>query len=105
MQISREGFHTLGITALQQCADTDSTWISIDEIGYLETECPDYCNAIRRLMDQKRLAAAVRRQSLPFLEELCGQEDVFLVDLDTPFHTWAASLWPLVLAGGSEAIS
>ncbi|OUQ20982.1 hypothetical protein B5E82_01150 [Lachnoclostridium sp. An138] len=36
-------------------------------------------------MERKRLAAAVRRQDLPFLTELCGRPDVFLVDLDVPF--------------------
>lgn len=85
MRLSLEGFCNLGIPSLQRCMETESEWVSIDEIGYLETGYQDYCNEIRRLMDKKRLAAVVRKQSLPFLEELCSREDVFLVDLDHPF--------------------
>ena len=85
MRLCTEGFHTLGNASLQRCAETDSEWISIDEIGYLEMGCQDYCNAIKKLMDQKHLVAAVRKQNLSFLEELCHRDDVFLVDLDSPF--------------------
>ena len=85
MRLCPEGFRTLESMSLQRCAETDSEWISIDEIGYLEMGCRDYCNEIRKLMKQKRLAAAVRKQDFPFLEELCHRDDVFLVDLDFPF--------------------
>ena len=84
MRLCTEGFHTLGNASLQRCAETDSEWISIDEIGYLEMGCQDYCNAIKKLMDQKHLVAAVRKQNLSFLDELCHHDDVFLVDLDSP---------------------
>lgn len=85
MRVCPEGFLGLGNAALQRCAEADDEWASIDEIGYLETGCPEYCRGIRALMDGKRLAAVVRKQSLPFLEELCRRDDVFLVDLDAPF--------------------
>lgn len=80
-----EGFYTLGIPALHRCARSESPWIHIDEIGYLESNCPPYCDAIRHLMEKKRLIGAVRKQELPFLTELCRRRDVFLVDLDEPF--------------------
>lgn len=85
MRLSPGGFRNFGTASLRQCVETDSEWISIDEIGYLETECPEYCGEILRLMEKKRLIAVVRKQSLPFLEELCHRDDVFLVDLDSPF--------------------
>ena len=91
-----EGFHTLGKESLQRCAETDSEWISIDEIGYLEMGYGDYCNEIRKLMNQKRLAAAVRKQDLSFLQELCHRDDVFLVDLDSPF----GSMGCVIMASG-----
>ena len=47
MRLCPEGFRTLGNVSLQRCAETDSEWIFIDEIGYLETGCGDYCNEIR----------------------------------------------------------
>ena len=85
MRVCPEGFLGLGHAALQRCAETDGEWVLLDEIGYLETGCPEYCQGIRALMDGKRLAAVVRKQSLAFLEELCRRDDVFLVDLDAPF--------------------
>ena len=80
-----EGFQEAGVRMLGRLAEQEGEWASIDEIGYLESGCADYCDAVRRLMKRKRLAAAVRRQELPFLTELCGRPDVFLVDLDAPF--------------------
>ncbi|WP_087305465.1 NTP transferase domain-containing protein [Lachnoclostridium sp. An138] len=80
-----EGFQEAGVRMLGRLAEQEGEWASIDEIGYLESGCADYCDAVRRLMERKRLAAAVRRQDLPFLTELCGRPDVFLVDLDVPF--------------------
>lgn len=63
----------------------EGEYVSLDEIGYLESGCPEYGEEILKLMACKRLLAAVRKQSLPFLEEICRREDVFLVDLDRPF--------------------
>ena len=80
-----EGFQEAGVRMLGRLAEQEGEWASIDEIGYLESGCADYCDAVRRLMERKRLAAAVRRQELPFLTELCGRPDVFPVDLDAPF--------------------
>lgn len=85
MRPLKEGFRRLGAEALNRCADAESEWCVIDEIGYLEADCPEYCEAVRRLMERKRLAAVVRRQELPFLTELRQRPDVFCVDLDRPF--------------------
>ncbi len=80
-----DGFNSLGKEILHDCIHSDSQWVSIDEIGYLETDCTDYCGCILQLMEHKRLAAVVRKQSLPFLIGLCSRDDVFLIDLDNPF--------------------
>lgn len=85
MKLCPEGFHCLGIPAILRCTDSGSEWITVDEIGYLETGCKEYCDAIRRLMERKRLAAVVRKQNTPFLRELTRREDVFAVDLDAPY--------------------
>lgn len=96
MQLLPQGFLSLGISTLKRCARGDSEWISIDEIGYLESGCPAYCGAIRSLMAHKRLIAAVRKEDLPFLSELCNREDVFRVDLDAPF----GNLGCVIMASG-----
>lgn len=82
-----EGFAQLGIPALERLAasESESEWVFLDEIGYLESVSPAYCEAIRRLFAAKRVAAVVRAQALPFLEEIKGHEDVHVIDLDAPF--------------------
>ena len=85
MRPKKEAFRDLGTAALARCARGESSWVSIDEIGYLECGCPKYCRAVLDLMEKKRVAAVIRKQELPFLTELCSRPDVFCVDLDQPF--------------------
>ena len=85
MKLSVEGFHSLGIPAVLGCVDSGSEWITVDEIGYLETGCKEYCDAVRRLMESKRLAAVVRKQDTPFIREIICRKDVFALDLDGPY--------------------
>lgn len=85
MVLLQDGFTNLGIAALERCMESDSPWISIDEIGYLEALCEPYHETLRNLLEKKQVAAVIRKQSLPFLEELCSREDTFVVDLDDPF--------------------
>ena len=85
MKLSVEGFHSLGIPAVLRCMDSGSEWITVDEIGYLETGCKEYCDAVRRLMESKRLAAVVRKQDTPFIREIICRKDVFVLDLDAPY--------------------
>lgn len=85
MVLMQDGFTSLGVPALMRCMKSDSRWICIDEIGYLEAQCEPYHNALDAVMNQKQLVAVVRKQSLPFLEKLCNREDAFVVDLDNPF--------------------
>lgn len=85
MVLMQDGFTSLGVPALKRCTDSDSPWVAIDEIGYLEAQCEPYHAALRHLLEKKRVAAVVRKQDLPFLQELCSREDAFVVDLDDPF--------------------
>ncbi len=85
MRPCMDGFRGFGVPALRACAQAAGMWAVIDEIGYLETGCPEYCGELLALMAYKRLAAAVRKQELPFLQELCRRPDVFVADLDAPY--------------------
>ena len=85
MTLCPEGFRSLGIGALRRCMDGRSQWVTMDEIGYLETGCPEYCDTIRHLMTCKRLAAVVRKQDTPIFREITRREDAFVVDLDAPY--------------------
>jgi molybdenum cofactor cytidylyltransferase len=85
MRFQEEGIFSLAIPALERCEQSDSAWVTIDEIGYLEADCVSYREAICRLMEKKRVIAVVRKQELPFLQELCKHPEAFVVDLDLPF--------------------
>lgn len=78
-----QGFLGLGVAALD--ATPAGGWLSVDEIGYLESACPAYCDALRAAFGRCRVAAAVRKADLPFLRELLARPDVFVLDLDRPF--------------------
>lgn len=96
MALCREGFLNLGIPALDRAGAAPGEWAAIDEIGYLETDCPEFCDAIRQLMERKRVIAVLRKQDTPFLRELRRREDAFVVDLDRPF----GNLGCVILASG-----
>lgn len=80
-----EVFRQQGVAVLRQCARAAGEWVTVDEIGFLETGCPEYCRALLDLMEDKRLVAVVRKQDLPFICELCRRPDSFVVDLDRPY--------------------
>ena len=45
--------------------------IVVDELGFMETESPDFCRAVSELFDGKTpILAAVREVDIPFLEEI-----------------------------------
>ena len=85
MQPVSRGLQTLGVDALRRCLQQSGSWVRVDEIGYLELTCPEYCQALRRLFEKKQVLAAVRKQDAPFLNELLHRQDVFAVDLDDPY--------------------
>ena len=85
MQPVSRGLQTLGVDALGRCVQHPSPWVRVDEIGYLELSCPEYCQALRQLFEEKQVLAAVRKQDAPFLNELLHRQDVFVVDLDDPY--------------------
>ena len=91
-----EGFAGFGAAALERCGKSESRWVTIDEIGYLEAQCAPYQEALNRLLEKKSVAAVVRAQALPFLEALRRREDAFVVDLDDPF----GSIGCVIMASG-----
>ena len=80
-----EGFTKWGIPALLRCAHLDTPWVTVDEVGYLESGMEGYQQAFRTLLENKQVAAVVRKQPLAFLQEFCSRKDAFVVDLDDPF--------------------
>lgn len=96
MQLCGNGFSEIGIKALKNALISESEWVSIDEIGYLESQSADYLNMITHIMEKKHVIAIVRKQNLPHLTKLCDRDDVFLINLDEPF----ADLGCIIMASG-----
>ena len=78
-------FLSLGVPSLVRCMESDSIWITIDEVGYLEAQSEVYHRTLRQLLEKKQVAMVIRKQALPFLQELYSRTDAFVVDLDAPF--------------------
>ena len=81
MRPVEDGFLSLGIPALKRACSSSSQWVSIDELGYLETSCGSFQDAVRSLLDQKHVIAVLRSQATPFLTELRSREDAFVLSL------------------------
>ena len=92
MEPVEEGFAQLGVPALKRLAASPGEWAFIDEIGYLESGCPAYQDAIETLLAGKSVLAVLRKQDTPLLARLRAREDAFLVDLDHPTPTVACIL-------------
>ncbi len=91
-----EGFLTLGVSALRRCAESESQWVTVDEIGYLEAHCEQYKNALLELFSEKQVCAVVRKDGSDFLRSITEREDAFVVDLDDPF----GSIGCVIMASG-----
>lgn len=94
-----EGFFSLGIPALHRAQTSEIPWASIDELGFLETACPAFQDAVRTLLEKKRVIGVIRKQEIPFLTELMHRKDVFLLDLDNPL----LSVGCVIMASGISA--
>ena len=78
-------FAEAGVRALDACMESPCPWAFVDEVGYLESQDTAYRDALLRLLEQKRVAAVLRSQDLPFLNALKARPDAWVVDLDRPF--------------------
>lgn len=82
METVPEGFRNLGVRSVEEAITADSKWAAIDEIGFLESKEECFKDAIRTLLEEKSVLAVVRKQDLPFLNELRSRDDVYLIDMD-----------------------
>lgn len=96
MQPVRTGFLGAGIAALEQARTATSPWAALDEIGYLESSCPEFQQAVLRLLDAKSTLLVVRKQNTPFLTQLLQRDDAAVFDLDEP----ALPIGCVVMASG-----
>lgn len=96
MRPAIKGFFSLGIPALTRAAESNSAWVCIDELGYLETACPKFQEAVLTLLEKKSVLAVIRKQDTPFLTALIHRDDAFVIDLDAPI----APIGCVIMASG-----
>lgn len=93
------GFEEGGVAALEACAAAKGEWAVLDEVGYLEKDCPRYLAALDSLLEKKRVAAVLRKEDLPHLNALLARPDAWVVDLDQPFPALG---WVVMASGRGE---
>jgi len=83
METVASGFQGLGARTLSKAIDCrEADWFTIDEIGFLESKIEEFKEGIRQVFDEKHVLAVIRKQELPFLNELKNRGDVYLIDMD-----------------------
>ena len=78
----REAFDGEGAAMLHRARLAPGEWAAVDEIGFLESCSESYLAELRRLFDEKRVLAAIRKADTPFLCELRARDDCLVIDLD-----------------------
>lgn len=94
-----EGFLTLGISAMERAMSSTSDWVLLDELGYLENDCPAFQDTILTLFHKKRTITVIRKESSSFLDALRSRTDVYLLDLDEP----VCSIGCVIMASGNSS--
>lgn len=97
MIIVQDGFINCAIPAIQKHLLTyNDSFFIIDELGYLESSCVPFQESIKKLLDNSRVIAVIRKQSTEFLNGIRNRNDILLVDIDNPFD----SISCIIMASG-----
>lgn len=78
----QSGFDVHGVMLLEQLINSNSEWVLIDEIGYLESTSDKYIEKLKLLFEKKRVMAVVRKQETELINWIIGLEDAYVIDLD-----------------------
>ena len=84
MQLCEDGFLQLGLHAIADMKASDAPFCMIDELGFLETACLPFQEAVTSLLIEKPCIIVLRKQDTPFLNSICTRTDAFVYDLDAP---------------------
>ena len=97
MAIIEDGFINCAIPAIESHLNTaPEKLFVIDELGYLESSCVPFQQAVEKLLDNSHVMAVIRKQSTEFLNRICNRDDVVVIDIDNTFATLAC----IIMASG-----
>lgn len=77
------GFDIYGVSILNKLINSDSEWVTIDEIGYLEESSASFLAKLEELFSRKRVIVVVRKQDIKHINDIIKREDAFTIDLDS----------------------
>lgn len=80
-----DGFFAVGIPAMEKALISESRWVTIDELGFLESGETGFQQAVKDVLDKKQVLAVIRKLEkgkVLFIDELIERDDVFILDLD-----------------------
>lgn len=75
-------FETLGVNIFNKYIHSDVKLIVVDEVGFLENDAKEYQKKILEVLDKKTAFLVLRKDSIPFIEEIINRDDVCLFDID-----------------------
>ncbi len=87
-----------GVSCLKKVLESSRENAYIDEIGYLESSCSKYCEYVYKLFSKKNVVAAIRKEEIPFLENIKKLSDCVVIDLDNDTKVGC-----VVLAAGNSS--
>lgn len=97
MTIIEDGFINCAIPSIDTHLNTTPEKLFvIDELGYLESSCVPFQQAVEKLLDNSHVLAVTRKQSTEFLNRICSRDDVLIIDIDNTFETLAC----IIMASG-----
>lgn len=89
-------FDTLGVRLLTNIPA--ESVVLMDELGFIESNAPIFCNAVTRILDGSHFAlAAVKTKSTPFLEKVRSHQDalVYTITIDNRDSLYEQILYDL----------
>jgi molybdenum cofactor cytidylyltransferase len=77
-----ETFEELGSDILNRYNSSEVETMIIDEIGFLERNCPTYQKELMYSLENKKVIATVRKELNAFTRKLIQHPDIYLIDMD-----------------------
>ena len=97
MTIVEDGFINCAIPAIHNHLLTSpDDFFIIDELGYLESSCFPFQEAVEALLDNSHVIAIIRKQSTAFLDRIKKRNDAITIDIDNIFSPLAC----IIMASG-----
>lgn len=78
-----EVFRGLGVACLQECLCHKSPWVVLDELGRFEQYEVSFLKKVEEVLEsQKFVVAVLKKEEIPYIEEMKKRQDCTVIDLD-----------------------